>query len=300
MLRLMLRKLWQRRQIRIFCVLLAVILAFFAALYISQTAIAHRDDYFTPDYPEVDLSELLRQSELSGDDYNTLFLQTGLGRSAVDALLAQGDSGQERLLTIQEQFFASPSVECQPLLGWLTREDHQVTEAGEITYGPELVDLQPGDLLLTLSTHTCGWRHGHAGIVVDSAGSGTSLECVVLGTDSTLVDASHWRAYANYAVLRVKGVTSEEQSEVVSYSLEHLLGVPYHLTAGFIGTKKAPETDYWAFGLQCSYLVWYAWNHMGYDLDSDGGRLVTTADMLHSDLLEVVQVFGFDPREFLN
>ena len=32
----------------------------------------------------------------------------------------------------------------------------------------------------------------------------------------------------------------------------------------------------------------------GYDLDSDGGRLVTSADLLHSDLLEVVQVYGMD------
>lgn len=49
------------------------------------------------------------------------------------------------------------------------------------------------------------------------------------------------------------------------------------------------------FGMQCAYLVWYAWNHFGYDLDSDGGHFVTSADLLHSDLLEVVQVYAMEP-----
>lgn len=32
--------------------------------------------------------------------------------------------------------------------------------------------------------------------------------------------------------------------------------------------------------------------------NSDGGRLVTSADLLHSDLLEVVQVYGMNPELF--
>jgi hypothetical protein len=39
--------------------------------------------------------------------------------------------------------------------------------------------------------------------------------------------------------------------------------------------------------------VWYAWQVFGYDLDSDGGRLVTVEDIWESDLLEIVQVYGF-------
>ena len=77
-----------------------------------------------------------------------------------------------------------------------------------------------------------------------------------------------------------------------------MCGVPYHLSAGFIGAK-APETDAPYFGVHCAYLVWYAWNHFGYDLDSDGGRLVTASDLLHSDLLEVVQLYGMAPQEFI-
>ena len=121
----------------------------------------------------------------------------------------------------------------------------------------------------------------------------------MLGTDSKLVNAAHWSTYSNYAVLRLKEITPELQQEIVAYSLEYLNGVPYHLTSGFIG-PKAPDPDDWQFGLHCSYLVWYAWNHFGYDLDSDGGRLASSYDLLHSDLLEVVQVYGMDPRQFIS
>ena len=33
----------------------------------------------------------------------------------------------------------------------------------------------------------------------------------------------------------------------------------------------------------------------GFDLDSDGGRIVTAKDIANSSLLEVVQIFGVDP-----
>ena len=32
-----------------------------------------------------------------------------------------------------------------------------------------------------------------------------------------------------------------------------------------------------------------------YDLDSNGGRLVTVKDLWESDLLEIVQVYGMEP-----
>ena len=267
---------WQKR---LLCVLatLAILLLLF---YLAQRFWAHRDGYFRPDYERITLTE--------ESDYETIFLQTGLGRSAVDKLFAAGDF--QTILDAQEAFFNPPEAACTPLLGWFTREDRLETP------GTPLVDLQPGDVVLTLSTHSLGWRHGHAGLVIDS---GTTLECVVLGTDSTLMNASHWSKYSNYAVLRLKDMTPELQQEIVEYSLSTLVGIPYHLTSGFIG-PKAPDPEDWQFGLHCSYLVWYAWNHFGYDLDSDGGRLASCYDLLHSDLLEVVQIYGMDPRQFLS
>ena len=81
--------------------------------------------------------------------------------------------------------------------------------------------------------------------------------------------------------------------KVKAYALAHLKGVPYHLSAGFLG-KKAPDVNASYFGLQCAYLVWYAWNAFGYDVDADGGRLVTASDILYSDCVEIVQCYGLD------
>lgn len=258
------------------------ILAAFASIlllfYFAQRFWAHRNGYFVPNYPKVTLTQ--------DSDYETIFLQTGLGPSAVDRLLSTGNF--QTILNAQTAFFDPPSADCTPLLGWFTREDRLEHS------GTPLIDLQPGDIVLTLSTHTAGWRHGHAGLVIDN---NTSLECIVLGTNSTLVDIEHWTSYSNYAVLRLKEITPELQQDVVAYSLDHLLDVPYRLLCGFIGTK-APNPDVPNFGLHCSYLVWYAWNHFGYDLDSDSGRLTTVYDLLYSDLLDVIQIYGIDPRQF--
>ena len=185
----------------------------------------------------------------------------------------------------QKYLCQTADIVCTPVFGWFTREDRLASGKG-----PEFVDLQPGDILLTLSTHSLGWRHGHAALVIDED---TTLECALLGTDSCYGDTVYWRGLSQYCVLRVKDVTPQLQQDVVTYACEELCGVPYHLTAGFIGSK-APEPDSAYFGLQCSYLVWYAWNHFGYDLDGDGGRLVTSTDILQSDLLEVVQVWGME------
>lgn len=246
--------------------------------YFAQHYWAHRNGYFIPDYPKVTLTQ--------NSDYQTIFLQTGLGPSAVDKLLRTGNF--QTILNAQAAFFEPPSATCTPLLGWFTREDRLKHS------GPPLIDLQPGDIILTLSTHTAGWRHGHAGLVISRD---TTLECIVLGTNSTLVNVEHWTSYSNYAVLRLKEITPDLQQKVAAYSSENLLDVPYRLLSGLIG-PKAPAPDTPEFGLHCSYLVWYAWNQFGYDLDSDGGRLTTAYDLLHSDLLEVVQVFGMDPTSF--
>lgn len=282
--------------------LLATVLAaalLFAFYVFLQTVVAHRPGtFFTPDYDKEDLSSVLSHDPLTEDDYIFLFLQTGLGKPAVDKLLSSGESGKAVLLQIQEQFFAPYELDCAPLLGLFTREDHLKDDAGKQVYAPYLADYQPGDIILTRSTHSLGWRHGHAGLVVQTENGLLTLESVVLGTNSTLMNPGHWRRYSNYAVLRVKDLTEEERRACADKALEQLLDVPYHLTAGFIG-PKAQDPDSPFFGLHCSYLVWYAWNAMGVDLDSDGGPLASTTDLLHSDRLEIVQLYGMDPRSFI-
>lgn len=261
---------------RIVCIISGIVLV----VYWMQTFLAHSKPQFIPEYPK----EMLTKAS----DYETIFLQTGLGSAAVDKLFIQGEF--QTVLEIQTQFFKPPKAECTPLLGWFTKED-RLAEAS----GPALVDVQPGDILLTLSTHSLGFRHGHAGLVIDE---NSVLECGVWGQNSALMSIEGWNTYSNYVVLRVKEEVLKRQA-VADYAKEHLQGVPYHLSAGFIGPKAA-GTDEAYFGLQCAYLVWYAWNHFGYDLDADGGRLVLADDLLYSDYVEVVQVYVMDPRIFMN
>lgn len=265
----------RRKRLRMISAVMGLSLILFLLLVILQHFWAHRWEKFVPDYPQAALNE--------NSDYETIFLQTGLGRDAVNKLRTEGEF--QKILDAQELFFQPQETECMPLLSWFTREDRIVEGAGT-----ELVDVQPGDIIVTLSTHSIGWRHGHAGLIIDES---TVLECGVLGKDSALKDIAHWTTYSNYAVLRVRNVTPKQQELVKEFALDKLLDVPYQLLAGFIG-PKAMEQDAPYFGLQCAYLVWYAWNEMGYDLDCDGGRLVSASDLLHSDCVEVVQVYGMD------
>ena len=109
---------------------------------------------------------------------------------------------------------------------------------------------------------------------------------------------SFWRTYANYIVLRVKDISSQLAEAVVEFSKQYLFDTPYRLTAGLVGEKAiAQESN--SFGLQCAYLVWYAWQNFEVDLDSDGGRLVSPLDILLSDRVEVVQIYGINPNLFI-
>lgn len=265
-------------------VLAAALFSALLSLVLLQTVLVPHG--FAPRWPLQDLTQVLGQPVLGPEEYRMLFQQTGLGPPAIQTLRADGADGSQAIRNYQTAFFASCAVDCSPLVGGLTREDLRVDGPG-----PAFVSLQPGDILVTLSTHSFGWRHGHAALVLDSE---TALESQTPGTASRLTSPESWRNYANYAVLRFKGSTATAQA-VAAFARKSLLGLPYGLHAGLLG-EKAPVLGDADLPVQCAYLVWYAWQVFGADLDSDGGRLVTPRDLLASPLLEVVQVCGLDPR----
>lgn len=284
----------RRRRWRWLAVPLAVLLLLYCTNYVLQTAWAHREPFFYPDYDRVELAPMLEKRALAEEDYETIFLQTGLTKLAVDRLLAAGQGGVDQILSTQEGFFGHYDVECVSLLpGRFTCEDLVLDENGTKKATVPLAPVEPGDLIVSFSTHSFGWRHGHAGLVVDTA-RGATLEAVVLGSDSAQVDIQHWRTYSNFMVLRVKDATAEERLQVAQFALKYLDGIPYGLTSGIFG-QKAPDPEENLIS-QCAYLPWYAWQSAGYDLDGDGGRIVTVADLAASPLLELVQVYGIDPR----
>ena len=75
-----------------------------------------------------------------------------------------------------------------------------------------------------------------------------------------------------------------------------LTDVPYSLVSGVFGDKFQPLDG--PHSAQCGYLPWYAWMAVGVDLDGDGGRIVTPMDLLLSDRVEIVQLYGLDPAKY--
>ena len=264
-----------------------------AILSASLWLFAHRTAPFAPDYPRTDLAPLLDGAPLTAEEYGTVFRQTGLGRAGVDALLARGEAGRAVILEAQDAFFRPAPQTCQAI-GPFSWEDRFTDKSGGAAYGFPLAPAQEGDVFLSFSTHTLGWRHGHAGLAADGAGS--TLEAVYVGTDSGFADVNHWRCYSTFLHLRLRDVSPEVQAEIAAFAREHLDGVPYSLFSGLTGPKAPPPGG--AEGAQCAWLVWYALWQAGYDADADGGRLVTVSDLAASPLFEVVQLYGLDPGDF--
>ena len=229
---------------------------------------------YLPEYPKENIEEYLYKEALSEEDYNLLFQQTGLARPGVDALYREGR--QEELLKLQERFFAQVPIVCRANT-ILTREE-RIAARTDATLIP---CIEEGDILITFNSHAFGWRNGHAAMVVD-AKKQLTLEAQVLGSDTAVVSMEHWTHYPSFAVLRLKNTSGQERKTIADKAREQLTGIPYRLTAGIL-----PIT-----GTQCAHLVWYAYHQFGYDLDSDGGLIVTPRDLYDSPLLEVIQIYG--------
>lgn len=249
--------------------------------------------HIKPSCLKENISRLLYAKELTLQDYELLFKQTGLSRAAVVALRKQGR--QQELLNQQEIFFADLEVDCEANT-IVTREeriDKVKTSGGEWERVP-IPYMEEGDILITFNSHALGWRNGHGAIVVDAQKRKT-LEARVLGTDSKVMSMAHWERYPSFAVLRLKEATKEQRAEIAAYAVEHLTGVPYCLEAGVWNRIKG-EVPASLSGTHCAHLVWYAYEHFGYDIDSDGGLIVTPRDIYESPHLELIQSYGMPER----
>ena len=263
------------------CVLLSVVLGMGLAM-----AVVENSARVVPSYEKVDLTPYLGKETLSEEDYELLYHQTGLTRLGVDAL-----EDRSELLDYQENFFFE-GVKTHEMAAETTPRCVLQTEEGTGFYA-KVVPLQEGDILVTSTCHTFGWRNGHAAIVVD-AESRRVLEATGPGSKSSLGTVNWFAHGANFLVLRLKGASREERKEIASWAGNNLRGIEYSLFTGFFNAKDQssdPKTTH------CSHLVWQAFKRFGYDIDSDGGPLVTCNDIARSELLEVVQVYGFAPDE---
>lgn len=247
--------------------------------------------HISPFYPLINIENILSKEELSNEDYETLYFQTGLGKSAIDELRKDNPDFRRVMLNFQSNFFSDIQFISEKNT-IISKEEFVIDENGNYTNCTELSPIQNGDILITKSSRTYGWRNGHAALVVDED-RGTVLECAVLGTDSGLTDINKWTKYPNFMIFRLRDASREMRNKIAASALENLYPVPYSLTVGIFSSKskKAGEINC----TNCSHLVWQAFKLYEFDLDSDKSLIVTPKDIANSPLLEVVQVFGVDP-----
>ncbi len=232
----------------------------------------------------LDLTAILEKNTFTDEDFKLIFQQTGLGKSAVEAL------SKREILNYQEYFFTDFKTECLSMFELVTYESRLMDENGYRAFAPPFVGVQAGDILLTFSTHTLGWAHGHAALVLDE---NTILECLSIGTVSRISDIKTWQKYADFIVLRPKTYDLELGKSVAEYASSNLIDIPYSLFSDIKSQEIEGELT-----AHCSYIVWYAWNEFGLNLDSDKGIFVTPHDIMSSDKVEVIQIFGQNPKDF--
>ena len=272
-------------------IVVAVFLIIFAVISVMEELIEPAG-YVRPDYAKTDISLILDKENLSEYDYKELFYQTGLGKTAVDEIL-KGEDGKDRVLKFQENFFKDTKVLCESI-GIITSQESIVNDEGKLIYGFDLAPYDNGYVLITKATHSLGWRHGHAAIITDAENKET-LEAVILGSNTRLQNVDNWRVYPSFMMLKLKDTSQETLDEVAKFAKDNLYDIPYGLTVG-LTEKKNPNPEK-IKTTQCSHLAWYPFMQYGYDVDSDGSWLVTPKDIANSDLFEVVQIYGVDPKD---
>ena len=268
----------KRRRIVWVCVLIFII-SVLGYLQLGCVYTEKNWSYFYPEYEKKDLSAVLAKSELSDEDYELVYRQTGLTKLGVDGLLEVGDIAQ--ILKIQDFFFTKQEV--------IIDRFNPYTYDETILQRAPMARLEDGDILVTATTRVSWWRYGHAALVVD--GDARQLvESVSPGTKSQITSARDFEDLADFLVLRPK-VDKEKKAEIVQFAKENLVGIPYRFTVGILYKKFDPNQIKVS---QCAHLVWYAYKKFGIDLDSNGRGIVKPQDMALSEHVEVVQAYGFD------
>ncbi len=285
------------RTAEVVCILLALFfgaLSLLAFFFLCADAAAEETARFVPDYEKADLREVLEKAEWTEEDYAFLYRQTGLTKAGIDELVEIGQ--RYRLTEFQEAFFFRGEVRHEMAAATTSHDYLTDPETGE-TYLAPIVPLKRGDVLVSSSCHTFGWRNGHAALVVGESGS--VLESVTLGQDSEITyEGDEWfREASNFMVLRLKGTTDEERAAIAEDASDRLFGVPYSITVGIFSKKDQCANGAEPSATHCSHLVWQAFKTFGYDIDTDGGPVCTTRDIANCPLFEVLQVYGFDTEK---
>ena len=260
--------------------------SFFALFFVYRGYLLQSPRY-TPAVATIDLSLLLEKKTFSDIDYEILYAQTGLARPIIDELASQPNF-KEKMLSFQEDYLKEVSVYSELLPPVTTCELIGDPSGSGNDKGFTLAPYHNGYLFFTKSTFTMNWRHGHMGIVTDEV-RGITLEALNPGSPTMEQNASKWQYYPTFKMMRLKDVPQSELDAIADYATSHLKGLPYNILA-----DKAQETP---MDTHCALLIWQAFNHFGYDLDATGGLFVSPKNIASSPLLEVLQIYGFNPNK---
>ena len=272
------RKLSKKIIVAIVCAaVIASILLSCLGLQIAFT-VADGIKCWRPDYEQLSEEELMQL--IDNEDYDELYKQTGLTEIGIKRALANGESGKQRILQIQQDFFAEHEVENDFFAPIICTDFIEEKVAN--------IYLEEGDILVTSSTHLSGFRIGHAGLVTN-ASRGEVIQASAYGSTSDIGTVGDFTDRVNFMILSVKGADNDTKKKVAKYAEENLQGKSYDVTAGVFTKKNSCERT------QCAHLVWYAYKQFGFDIDGNRGLVVTPRNIANSPDIEVVQVFGFDP-----
>ncbi len=262
-----------------FFTVLATLLAFTLAALLGCDLACESSAYVPPKYAQIDITPILNKEEWTDEDYRTLYYQTGLNASSLLSL-----KGAPRyILQFQYSMFVEPQIVHETVA---PTTPHDMLNNHIVPVAP----LQKGDIFVTSSCHTFGWRNGHAALVVNAQNE-ELLQSFAPGHYSATHSPYWFSISSNFMILRLKDASHAERAAIADYAVENLTNIPYSLTVGLFSSKDQTGN---VTQTNCSHLVWQAYKALGYDLDSDGGPICTTRDIANSPLLEVVQVYGFD------
>lgn len=263
--------------------IIITVLVLLAVFLIIRHIMAENSVFYNVPYEKVNITDTLNKDSLSDDDYMLIFEQTGVSPSAAKELVNSGDT--DILEQLHNLYFNAPVSQKNHIAYPFTLEERNKDRV------TPLIPLKKGDILVTFNTRTLDWRHGHCGIVLNDTGT-QLLEHMSIGEVSCVTDAFYWGKYPAFIVLRYSDEKVAEKA--ADYAHENLVGIPYSIFAGIAKKDKTGEETPTS---HCSHIVWQAFKSQGADIDKNGGLLVTPRDIAMSDKLQVVQIYGLNPKD---
>ena len=268
---------WKHFWISLISKVFAAIIAIGIVLY-SGMIVDHQSLQWVPDYEQQSIDEIILKTELSQEDYDVIYKQTGITKVGVDNLIS--NDKLSLLVDLQKQLFEHKEVVTDMFAPFICQ--HEVGES--LTTVP----LRNGDIIVTDTTHLSFFTIGHAAMVID-AKNGLVLNAIGYDSKSQVMSIDEMINRPNMIILRPK-LSEDECQNIVDYALTELHNKDYSITVGILSEKFPDEIQ----KTHCSHMIWAAYKHAGIDLDVNGGAVVMPMDLVSSEYVDIIQIYGFD------